>query len=115
MASDLTVIVLAAGGGTRMKSKTAKVLHEIGGRSMVGHVLAAVAALEPTRVVAVVGHQCDQVGPHIQALLPDVVLAVQDERRRTLLDSLRRYGGSVRQTSISEPREDPAFEVPAPR
>ena len=39
MASDLTVIVLAAGGGTRMKSKTAKVLHEIGGRSMVGHVL----------------------------------------------------------------------------
>ena len=32
MASDLTVIVLAAGGGTRMKSKTAKVLHEIGGR-----------------------------------------------------------------------------------
>ena len=40
--NDLTVVVLAAGGGTRMKSKTPKVLHEIGGRSLVGHVLAAV-------------------------------------------------------------------------
>ena len=37
---DLTVIVLAAGGGTRMKSKTMKVLHPIAGRSMIGHVLA---------------------------------------------------------------------------
>jgi bifunctional UDP-N-acetylglucosamine pyrophosphorylase/glucosamine-1-phosphate N-acetyltransferase len=83
MASDLTVIVLAAGGGTRMKSKTAKVLHEIGGRTMVGHVLAAVEALEPTRVVAVVGHQRDQVGPHIQSLMPDVVLAVQDDQQGT--------------------------------
>jgi bifunctional UDP-N-acetylglucosamine pyrophosphorylase/glucosamine-1-phosphate N-acetyltransferase len=83
MASDLTVIVLAAGGGTRMRSKKAKVLHEIGGRSMVGHVLAAVRGLEPARVVAVVGHQRDQVGPHIRSLLPDVVLAVQDEQRGT--------------------------------
>jgi bifunctional UDP-N-acetylglucosamine pyrophosphorylase/glucosamine-1-phosphate N-acetyltransferase len=83
MATDLTVIVLAAGGGTRMKSKTAKVLHEIGGRSMIGHVLAAVQAVEPALVVAVVGHQRDQVGPHIQALMPDVVLAVQDEQKGT--------------------------------
>ncbi|HEX4470499.1 MAG TPA: bifunctional UDP-N-acetylglucosamine diphosphorylase/glucosamine-1-phosphate N-acetyltransferase GlmU [Nocardioides sp.] len=83
MSSDLTVIVLAAGGGTRMRSKTAKVLHEIGGRSMVGHVLAAVQVLEPSRVVAVVGHQRDQVGPHIQSLLPDAVLAVQDDQQGT--------------------------------
>src|SRR5262245_34695896 len=83
MATDLTVIVLAAGGGTRMKSKTAKVLHEIGGRSMVGHVLNAVQALEPARVVAVVGHQRDQVGPHIESLMPDITLAVQDEQQGT--------------------------------
>jgi bifunctional UDP-N-acetylglucosamine pyrophosphorylase/glucosamine-1-phosphate N-acetyltransferase len=83
MSSDLTVIVLAAGGGTRMRSRTAKVLHEIAGRSMVGHVLAAVQALEPQRVVAVVGHQREQVGPHNQALLPDVVLAVQEEQQGT--------------------------------
>jgi bifunctional UDP-N-acetylglucosamine pyrophosphorylase/glucosamine-1-phosphate N-acetyltransferase len=83
MAPELTVIVLAAGGGTRMKSKTMKVLHEVGGRSMIGHVLAAVRELSPQRVVAVVGHQRDQVGPHIQSLLPDVVLAVQERQEGT--------------------------------
>lgn len=80
---NLTVIVLAAGGGTRMKSKTMKVLHPVGGRSMVGHVLRAVEALEPTRVVAVVGHQREQVGPHITSLLPDAVLAVQETQDGT--------------------------------
>ena len=73
---NLTVIVLAAGGGTRMKSKTMKVLHPIAGRSMIGHVLRAVEAVEPSRVVAVVGHQREQVGPHITDLLPTAVLAL---------------------------------------
>ncbi len=81
--SPITVIVLAAGGGTRMKSKTMKVLHPIAGRSMIGHVLDAVAALEPHRVVAVVGNQREQVGPHIQELLPDCVLAVQETQDGT--------------------------------
>src|SRR5215218_5507825 len=72
MSSDLTVIVLAAGGGARMRSRTAKVLHEIAGRCMIDHVLLAVQALEPRQVVAVVGHQREQVGPHIQALMPEV-------------------------------------------
>ncbi|KAA1421389.1 bifunctional UDP-N-acetylglucosamine diphosphorylase/glucosamine-1-phosphate N-acetyltransferase GlmU [Nocardioides humilatus] len=83
MADQLTVIVLAAGGGTRMKSKTMKVLHRIGGRSMIGHVLGAVGGLEPTRVCAVVGHQREQVGPHILELLPEAVLAVQEQQLGT--------------------------------
>ncbi len=81
--NNLTVIVLAAGGGTRMKSKTQKVLHEVCGRSMIGHVLAAVQAMEPQRIVAVVGNQREQVGPHIEALIPDVVLAVQETQQGT--------------------------------
>jgi len=85
---ELTVVVLAAGGGTRMKSKTMKVLHQVGGRSMIGHVLTAVRSVEPHRVVAVVGHQREQVGAHVQALVPDVVLAVQE-----VLDGT---GGAVR-------------------
>jgi bifunctional UDP-N-acetylglucosamine pyrophosphorylase/glucosamine-1-phosphate N-acetyltransferase len=80
---ELTVIVLAAGGGTRMKSKTMKVLHPVAGRRMVGHVLAAVQQVQPRRIVAVVGHQRDQVAPHIQSLAPDVLLAVQEEQRGT--------------------------------
>jgi len=83
MPDDLTVIVLAAGGGTRMKSKTPKVLHQVGGRSMIGHVLAAVQAIGPQRVVTVVGHQREQVGPHVQSLLPESVLAVQETQQGT--------------------------------
>ena len=86
--TDVTAIVLAAGGGTRMKSKKMKVLHHVGGRSMVGHVLTAVQAMEPTRVVAVIGHQREQVSEHILEYLPDCVLAVQEELNGT--------GGAVR-------------------
>jgi bifunctional UDP-N-acetylglucosamine pyrophosphorylase/glucosamine-1-phosphate N-acetyltransferase len=81
--SGLTVIVLAAGGGTRMRSKTMKVLHPIGGRSMIGHVLTAAQALDPQQVVAVVGHQRESVSAHIHESFPDVVLAVQEEQHGT--------------------------------
>ncbi|MFC6152728.1 bifunctional UDP-N-acetylglucosamine diphosphorylase/glucosamine-1-phosphate N-acetyltransferase GlmU [Nocardioides yefusunii] len=80
---NVTVIVLAAGGGTRMKSKTMKVLHPVAGRSMIGHVLKAVQAVEPQKIVAVVGHQREQVGPHITAIVPDAVLAVQETQDGT--------------------------------
>jgi bifunctional UDP-N-acetylglucosamine pyrophosphorylase / glucosamine-1-phosphate N-acetyltransferase len=106
MPSDLTVIVLAAGGGTRMKSGTAKVLHEIGGRSMVGHVLTAVQALAPTRIVAVVGHQREQVGPHIQAMAPGATLAVQEEQHgtghavRIAMDALSASAGTAAGTVL---------------
>ncbi|WP_245644603.1 bifunctional UDP-N-acetylglucosamine diphosphorylase/glucosamine-1-phosphate N-acetyltransferase GlmU [Nocardioides jensenii] len=83
MPKNLTVVVLAAGGGTRMKSKTMKVLHEVGGRSMIGHVLNAVRAMEPERVIAVVGTQREQVGPHIQQLVPEAILAVQETQDGT--------------------------------
>ncbi|NYG58510.1 bifunctional UDP-N-acetylglucosamine pyrophosphorylase/glucosamine-1-phosphate N-acetyltransferase [Nocardioides daedukensis] len=83
MPSNLTVVVLAAGGGTRMKSKTMKVLHEVGGRSMIGHVLNAVRAMEPERVIAVIGTQREQVGPHISEQMPEVVLAVQESQDGT--------------------------------
>jgi bifunctional UDP-N-acetylglucosamine pyrophosphorylase/glucosamine-1-phosphate N-acetyltransferase len=77
------VIVLAAGGGTRMKSKLPKVLHPLCGRSMVGHVLAAINELSPQRLVAVVGHGRDEVGAHILELAPEAVLAVQETQKGT--------------------------------
>ena len=98
---NLTVIVLAAGGGTRMKSKTMKVLHPIAGRSMIGHVLKAVQAVEPSRVVAVVGHQREQVGPHITELMPQALLAVQETQEgtghavRIAMESCRTTTGTV--------------------
>jgi len=57
----LAVVVLAAGLGTRMKSARAKVLHCLGGRPLIRHVLDAVRALSPERLVVVVGHQANEV------------------------------------------------------
>ena len=80
---SLTVIVLAAGAGTRMHSATPKVLHRIGGASLLGHVLSAARATSPDRLVVVVGAGREQVGPHVAELDPGAVVAVQAEQRGT--------------------------------
>ncbi|HSE10795.1 MAG TPA: bifunctional UDP-N-acetylglucosamine diphosphorylase/glucosamine-1-phosphate N-acetyltransferase GlmU [Nocardioidaceae bacterium] len=77
------VVLLAAGEGTRMKSKTMKVLHEICGRSLIGHVIAASEVLDPEHLVAVVGTQREQVTPHILEQVPDAVIAVQETQDGT--------------------------------
>ncbi|HEY3687219.1 MAG TPA: bifunctional UDP-N-acetylglucosamine diphosphorylase/glucosamine-1-phosphate N-acetyltransferase GlmU [Streptosporangiaceae bacterium] len=77
------VFVLAAGEGTRMKSATPKVLHEISGRSLVGHVLAAARELRPQRLVVVVGHGREQVVPHLAAADPGAETVVQDHQGGT--------------------------------
>ncbi|NEA25678.1 bifunctional UDP-N-acetylglucosamine diphosphorylase/glucosamine-1-phosphate N-acetyltransferase GlmU [Actinomadura bangladeshensis] len=77
------VIVLAAGEGTRMKSRKSKVLHELCGRSMLGHVLAAARRLEPERLVVVVGHRREQVVEHLGAHAPDAEAVVQEHQGGT--------------------------------
>jgi bifunctional UDP-N-acetylglucosamine pyrophosphorylase / glucosamine-1-phosphate N-acetyltransferase len=74
------VVVLAAGEGTRMKSSIPKVLHEIGGRSLIGHAVQAAAALEPEHLVVVVGHGRDRVADHLAEVAPQVTTAVQDQQ-----------------------------------
>lgn len=59
--TDLGVVILAAGKGTRMKSDLAKVLHRVAGKSMVVHVVESVLGLANGFVYVVVGHQADQV------------------------------------------------------
>ena len=68
------VIVLAAGEGKRMKSRTPKVLHELCGRTMLGHTLAAARELDPGKLVLVVGHGRDQVGQAPEAREAHVVV-----------------------------------------
>jgi bifunctional UDP-N-acetylglucosamine pyrophosphorylase/glucosamine-1-phosphate N-acetyltransferase len=77
------VVVLAAGEGTRMRSATPKVLHRIGGRSLLGHAMAAARALEPERLVVVVGHERDRVAEHVLEVDPAAVVADQDEIKGT--------------------------------
>src|SRR6185437_8697442 len=59
--SDVHVVILAAGKGTRMKSALPKVLHHAAGLSLIDHVLRAAGALHPATTVVIVGHQADAV------------------------------------------------------
>ncbi|MFF0306830.1 bifunctional UDP-N-acetylglucosamine diphosphorylase/glucosamine-1-phosphate N-acetyltransferase GlmU [Streptosporangium sp. NPDC004379] len=77
------VIVLAAGEGTRMKSKTPKILHELCGRALVDHMLAAARGLEPERLIVVIGHERERVREHLARTGPDTQAVVQPEQRGT--------------------------------
>lgn len=59
--TDLHVVILAAGKGTRMKSATPKVLHQLAGRPLVEHILAATDLLETASITLVVGHGAEEV------------------------------------------------------
>lgn len=63
--SELDIIILAAGQGTRMKSRTAKVLHRAAGRPLIDYVLDLAAAISTRSPVVVVGHQRDAVQQHV--------------------------------------------------
>jgi bifunctional UDP-N-acetylglucosamine pyrophosphorylase/glucosamine-1-phosphate N-acetyltransferase len=81
----LDILILAAGLGTRMKSRMAKVLHKLGGRPIIAHVCRTALSLEPRRTQVIIGHQADAVraavehelGKHAASFL------VQTEQRGT--------------------------------
>ena len=75
------VVVLAAGQGTRMRSSTPKVLHTLGGRSMLGHVLAAAEPLGAGTTVVVVGAGRAAVEEHLAVIAPAAVPVLQEEQR----------------------------------
>ncbi|MBT2414468.1 bifunctional UDP-N-acetylglucosamine diphosphorylase/glucosamine-1-phosphate N-acetyltransferase GlmU [Streptomyces sp. ISL-12] len=97
------VVVLAAGEGTRMKSATPKVLHDICGRSLVGHVLAAAGELDPENLVVVVGHAREKVTAHLAEVAPAVRTAVQEQQNGTghaVRMGLEELGGTVEGTVV---------------
>ena len=61
MTHSLAVAILAAGKGTRMRSQLPKVLHPLGGRTLVENVLASLALVQPERQIAIVGYAADRV------------------------------------------------------
>jgi bifunctional UDP-N-acetylglucosamine pyrophosphorylase / glucosamine-1-phosphate N-acetyltransferase len=82
-ARSCLAIVLAAGEGTRMRSAKPKVLHEIAGRSLLAHVLAAIAETCVTATAVVVGPGQDKVAAEAKRILPHVEIFTQHERRGT--------------------------------
>ena len=75
-----SAIVLAAGKGTRMKSSKNKVMHEVLGKPMIGHVVDRLSSIDVDEVVMVVGHQASA----IQDYLKDrVIYAMQEPQQGT--------------------------------
>lgn len=80
---NLAVIILAAGKGTRMKSAQPKVLHSFAGRPMLGHLLAAVQSLQPTRTVVITGFGAEAVESFCNTHFPGCEFIRQAEQRGT--------------------------------
>lgn len=80
---SFSLIVLAAGKGTRMKSDLPKVLHRIGNAPMLAHALVAGAALSPARTIVVTGHGADVVGAAACAQDPAAVTVLQEPQLGT--------------------------------
>ncbi|WP_396668009.1 bifunctional UDP-N-acetylglucosamine diphosphorylase/glucosamine-1-phosphate N-acetyltransferase GlmU [Microbacterium sp. R86528] len=99
--NSLAVIVLAAGQGTRMKSSLPKMLHRIGGRTLVGHVLDTALVLEPDTVCVVVRHERELVATAVREAVPGAVVVDQDEIAGTgravqvALDALSDFDGDI--------------------
>jgi bifunctional UDP-N-acetylglucosamine pyrophosphorylase/glucosamine-1-phosphate N-acetyltransferase len=86
---SITVIVMAAGKGTRMKSERPKVLHRLAGRSLLQHVLDAAAALGPSQLLIVTGHAAESVekaarGPNISFVRQEPQLGTGHAVQQTL-------------------------------
>jgi bifunctional UDP-N-acetylglucosamine pyrophosphorylase / glucosamine-1-phosphate N-acetyltransferase len=80
--AKLAVVIMAAGKGTRLKSRRPKVLHEIGGKPLLSHVITAASQIvAPADIFAVVGHQAEQVKAAIASL--GIRFIEQHEQRGT--------------------------------
>ncbi len=96
----VVVAILAAGRGTRMKSHLPKVLHSLGGRSLVERVLESVEPLSPSRQMAIVGYQAQEVKTAMQSI-PNLEFVEQTVQLGTghaiqqLLPHLEGYTGDL--------------------
>ena len=106
--SCFAVAIMAAGKGTRLKSKRPKVLHEVGGRALLLHVIAAAKTVAPASdIFCIIGHEADSVRSAVEGT--GVQFVLQAEQRGTghamqvLKAALQTSGAPVRSTSSSSP------------
>jgi bifunctional UDP-N-acetylglucosamine pyrophosphorylase/glucosamine-1-phosphate N-acetyltransferase len=79
----VSVIILAAGQGTRMNSDLPKVLHPVGAAPLLHHAMRAAQSLDPDRTIVVAGHGADHVSKAAKAFDPEVQIVLQTEQRGT--------------------------------
>ena len=105
--SDFVIVILAAGKGTRLRSDLAKVLHRAGGRTLVEHVVRACQPLKPRSIVAVVGHQAEQVSAVLEPLGVRTVLQQPQRGTGHAMLVARRALGSRARVAIVVPGDAP--------
>jgi bifunctional UDP-N-acetylglucosamine pyrophosphorylase/glucosamine-1-phosphate N-acetyltransferase len=94
-----TVVILAAGLGTRMKSGLAKALHPLAGQPLIKHVLNAASGMDPEKIVLVLGHQADKVRNALGDLQVQIVLQAEQlgtgHAVQQAVDAIRAASGPV--------------------
>jgi bifunctional UDP-N-acetylglucosamine pyrophosphorylase / glucosamine-1-phosphate N-acetyltransferase len=105
--TDTSIIILAAGKGTRMRSDLAKVLHRAGGRPLIEHVIRACQPLKPAQILAVVGHRAEAVTAAVDEL--DLPIPVQ-----TILQQPQRGTGHAMQVARRAIRKSAKLAVVLP-
>ena len=78
--TETAIVILAAGKGTRMKSRRPKVLHAVAGEPMLHHVLVTARTLTPERLIVVLGPDMEEVSNSLPAGAPPAEIAIQQER-----------------------------------
>ena len=81
--TEIAIVVLAAGKGTRMRSNLPKVMHRVAGRSMLGHVLSVANSLNPSQTVVIHGPDMENVQAEAKCFVPHCAFAEQKERLGT--------------------------------
>ena len=89
MDSNLSIVIMAAGRGTRMNSDLPKVLHRLSGETLLNHVISTSLELNPKKIVIVIGHESKMVKDSV--LNKNILFSIQKEQKGT--------GHAVMQTS----------------
>lgn len=116
MSATCSVVVLAAGQGTRMRSQLAKVLHPLCGRSLLGHALEAAKQIEPKHIITVVRHERDAVAAEAKRCVPRGLIADQDAIPGTgravqcALDAAAKAGFDLGETIVVTSGDVPLLE-----
>ena len=84
----LNILIMAAGLGTRMRSRRAKVLHELAGSPLIAHVVRTAKTLDPRTILVVIGHQAEEVEEAVLAEVGELASFVIQEKQRGTGDAV---------------------------
>ncbi len=110
---ELAIVILAAGKGTRLKSRHPKALHQIAGKTLLGHVVTAASRIVPPQnIFAIIGHEAERVREALEST--GIRFVLQREQRgtghalmaaRESLQRIQARAGAVRRRAAHPSRD----------